>query len=99
MQFGSSAFEGILCYSTPSGAAIFRLEDHLQRLINSCRVYGIDVRYSIDELAFALPRTGDEERHRVAPNTIPAMAKMAGNYLSGMLIKMEALANGVALRG
>jgi branched-chain amino acid aminotransferase len=34
--------------------------------------------------------------HRVAPNTIPAMAKMAGNYLSGQLIKMEALRNGFA---
>jgi branched-chain amino acid aminotransferase len=32
--------------------------------------------------------------HRVAPNTIPAMAKMAGNYLSGQLVKMEALRNG-----
>jgi branched-chain amino acid aminotransferase len=32
--------------------------------------------------------------HRVAPNTIPAMAKIAGNYLGGQLIKMEALANG-----
>jgi branched-chain amino acid aminotransferase len=34
--------------------------------------------------------------NRMAPNTIPAMAKMAGNYLSGQLIKMEALANGFA---
>ena len=34
--------------------------------------------------------------HRVAPNTIPAIAKIAGNYLSGQLIKMEALANGFA---
>jgi branched-chain amino acid aminotransferase len=33
---------------------------------------------------------------RVAPNTIPAMAKVAGNYLGGQLIKMEALANGFA---
>ena len=33
---------------------------------------------------------------RVAPNTIPAMAKVAGNYLSGQLIKMEALRNGFA---
>jgi branched-chain amino acid aminotransferase len=32
--------------------------------------------------------------HRVAPNTIPAVAKVAGNYLSGQLVKMEALANG-----
>ncbi len=34
--------------------------------------------------------------HRVEPNTIPAMAKIAGNYLSGQLIKMEAVANGYA---
>jgi branched-chain amino acid aminotransferase len=34
--------------------------------------------------------------HRVSPNTIPAMAKMAGNYLSGQLVKMEALRNGFA---
>ncbi len=34
--------------------------------------------------------------HRVAPNTIPAIAKVAGNYLGGQLIKMEALANGFA---
>jgi len=34
--------------------------------------------------------------NRMAPNTIPAMAKVAGNYLSGQLIKMEALANGFA---
>src|SRR5207237_5711599 len=39
MQFGSSAFEGVRCYSTPRGPAIFRLEDHLQRLVNSCRIY------------------------------------------------------------
>jgi branched-chain amino acid aminotransferase len=34
--------------------------------------------------------------NRVAPNTLPSMAKMAGNYLSGMLVKMEALADGYA---
>jgi branched-chain amino acid aminotransferase len=34
--------------------------------------------------------------NRMAPNTIPAMARIAGNYLSGQLIKMEALANGFA---
>ena len=53
MQFGSSAFEGIRCYSTEDGPAIFRLHDHLQRLINSCVIYHMDVRYTIDELAVA----------------------------------------------
>src|SRR5260221_8693984 len=53
MQFGSSAFEGIRCYSTPRGPAIFRLEDHLQRLLNSCRMYRMEMRYTVDELVAA----------------------------------------------
>ena len=53
MQFGSSAFEGIRCYDTPRGPAIFRLEDHLQRLLNSCKIYRMDVPYGVDELVAA----------------------------------------------
>ena len=53
MQFGSSAFEGIRCYGTPRGPAIFRLEDHLQRLLNSCKIYRMEVPYSVDELVAA----------------------------------------------
>src|SRR5215210_2032180 len=52
LQFGSSAFEGIRCYSTPRGPAIFRLDDHLKRMIDSCRIYHMDLRYTIDERAF-----------------------------------------------
>jgi branched-chain amino acid aminotransferase len=149
MQFGSSAFEGIRCYSTPQGPAVFRLEDHLQRLLNSCKIYRMEVPYGVDELVGAccelvernalqacylrpmvlrgygaagmvpfdspvevyLPcwpwgaylgegalengvDTCVSSWHRVAPNTVPSMAKVAGNYLGGQLIKMEALANG-----
>src|SRR6478672_10493240 len=50
MQYGSAAFEGIRCYDTPRGPAIFRLDAHLQRLIVSCRIYRMDVTYSIDDL-------------------------------------------------
>lgn len=151
MQFGSSVFEGIRCYSTPGGPAIFRLEDHLQRLMSSCRVYRMEVKYTIDELADACCELVERNEmdacyirpmvmrgygaagmvpfdspvevylpcwpwgaylgegaleagvdacvsswHRMAPNTIPSMAKVAGNYLGGQLIKMEALANGFA---
>ena len=53
LQFGSSAFEGIRAYSTPRGPAIFRLEDHLQRLLDSCRMYRMEVKYSLDELVAA----------------------------------------------
>jgi len=149
MQFGSSAFEGIRCYDTPQGPAIFRLEDHLQRLLNSCKIYRMEVPYTVDELVAAncelveknglnacylrpmiirgygaagmvpfdspvevfLPcwpwgsYLGDHAMEngadacvsswaRMAPNTTPSMAKIAGNYLGGQLIKMEALANG-----
>lgn len=151
MQFGSAAFEGIRCYHTPQGPAIFRLREHLTRLINSIKIYRMEIPYSIDNLVAAsrelvvrnkldacyirpmilrgygasgmvpfespievyLPcwpwgaYLGDEALangvdacvsswNRMAPNTVPALAKIAGNYLSGQLIKMEALANGFA---
>lgn len=149
VQFGSAVFEGMRCYATPRGPAIFRLREHLRRMLNSCRIYRMPMRYSLDDLADAnrelVRRNGLEscylrpmvlrgygaagmvpfdspvevylpcwpwvdylgagalERgidacvaswNRVAPNTIPAIAKIAGNYLGGQLIKMEALANG-----
>ncbi|MGH7522879.1 MAG: aminotransferase class IV, partial [Gemmatimonadales bacterium] len=53
MQFGSSIFEGIRCYETPAGPAIFRLQDHLQRMAHSCRIYRIDLPYTLDDLATA----------------------------------------------
>lgn len=149
VQFGSAVFEGIRCYATPKGPAIFRLREHLKRMLNSCKIYRMPVPYTIDELveanralvrknaidacylrpmvirgygaagmvpfdspievylpcwpwgaylgADALEKGVDAcvaSWNRVAPNTIPAIAKIAGNYLSGQLIKMEALQNG-----
>lgn len=43
VQFGSSVFEGIRCYRTAAGPAIFRLDTHLRRLHDSCRIYRIDL--------------------------------------------------------
>jgi len=151
VQYGSSVFEGVRCYKTPEGPAIFRLRDHLTRLLGSCKIYRMEVPYTIDDLVSAccalVEKNGLESCYlrpmvlrgygaasmvpfaspvevflpcwpwgaylgegalengvdacvsswqRVAPNTIPTMAKMAGNYLSGMLIKMQALADGYA---
>jgi branched-chain amino acid aminotransferase len=53
VQFGSSVFEGIRCYSTPRGPAIFRLSDHIRRLIDSCRIYRIALPWSHDQLVAA----------------------------------------------
>src|SRR6476620_11609567 len=50
MQFGSAAFEGIRCYDTPRGPAIFRLDAHLQRLLVSCRISRLELAYSLDDL-------------------------------------------------
>lgn len=149
ISYGSALFEGIRCYATPQGPAIFRLPEHTQRLINSCHIYRIEVPYLRDELMNAMAELvrvnrmphcylrpivlrgygevgvnpypcpievyiacwdwgkylGDEALEhgvdvcvsswaRMAPNSLPAMAKAAANYMNSQLIKMEALANG-----
>jgi len=53
VNYGSSMFEGIRCYHTPKGPGIFRLHDHMQRLIHSAKVYRIELEYSLDELCHA----------------------------------------------
>jgi branched-chain amino acid aminotransferase len=50
VQFGASVFEGIRCYKTPDGPAIFRLDEHLRRLVDSCRIYRMEMGYSQDEI-------------------------------------------------
>jgi len=53
VQFGSSVFEGIRCYETPKGPAVFRLDDHIRRLMDSCRIYRIDAGRTPEHLARA----------------------------------------------
>lgn len=151
VQFGSSFFEGIRCYSTPGGPSIFRLAEHLRRFEDTSKIYRTDLPFSRDELIEAcctlVERNGLEACYirpmvvrgfgapgmlplgspvhvfiacwpwgtylgqdaleqgvdvcvstwfRPAPNTYPAMAKVAGNYLGSQLARMEALANGYA---
>jgi branched-chain amino acid aminotransferase len=50
VHYGSSVFEGIRCYAPPSGPAIFRAAEHMQRLLDSAKVYRIDVDFTHDEL-------------------------------------------------
>jgi branched-chain amino acid aminotransferase len=51
VSYGSGIFEGIRCYDTPQGPAIFRLREHMQRLINSGRIYRMELPYSVDEFS------------------------------------------------
>ncbi len=53
VNYGSSVFEGIRCYKTVSGSAIFRLREHIQRLINSAKIYRMDSKFSLDEICGA----------------------------------------------
>src|SRR5213593_498926 len=149
VSYGSAVFEGIRCYETKQGPAIFRLREHMQRLINSAKIYRMDLPYSVDQFANtacelvrlnklnscyvkpivlrgygevgvnplnspidiymacwswgaylgpeALSKgvdVGVSSWTRIAPNTLPALAKAAANYMNSQLIKMEALKNG-----
>jgi branched-chain amino acid aminotransferase len=152
VSYGSSVFEGIRCYETISGPAIFRLHEHVRRMRDSAKIYRMDTfKFTHDELAQAMLDTvaannlrscylrpivlrgfgemgvnglknpvdvyvacwewgkylGDEAINsgvdvcisswtRIAPNTLPALAKAGGNYMNSQLIKMEAMANGYA---
>jgi branched-chain amino acid aminotransferase len=150
VNYGSCVFEGIRCYSLPTGPAIFRAPEHMQRLLDSAKIYRIDVDFSRQELVTAMvdvvknngiapcyirpiilrgygeagvnPFNSPTEVYicnypwgkylgsdaeqgvdvcvsswtRIAPNTLPAMAKSGANYMNSQLIKMEAIVNGYA---
>ena len=53
LHYGTGVFEGIRCYDTPKGPAVFRLTDHMQRLHDSARLIGMQIPYSVDELRAA----------------------------------------------
>ena len=53
LHYGSGVFEGIRCYDTPKGPAVFRLGDHMQRLQNSARLLHMQIPFSADELTAA----------------------------------------------
>src|SRR5262245_61897813 len=53
LHYGSSVFEGIRCYATSDGAAIFRLTEHTARLLDSAKIYRMDVKWTPSELGDA----------------------------------------------
>ncbi len=149
VNYGSSVFEGVRCYSTPDGPAIFRMKEHIRRMLDSAKIYRIEVGFTAEALGEAMKELvrvnrmdacyirpivmrgygeigvyggknptdvylacwewgkylGEEALaqgvdvcvsswNRLAPNTMPALAKAGANYMNSQLIKMEALANG-----
>jgi branched-chain amino acid aminotransferase len=53
LHYGTAVFEGIRCYPTAQGPALFRLQDHITRLISSARLYGMKTAYDVDALCQA----------------------------------------------
>ena len=149
VHYGSSVFEGIRCYNTKNGPAIFRLQEHIQRLINSGKIYRMDIPYSVEEICKAVidiikindlkqcyirpvafrgygelgvypmncpvetviaawpwgkylgeeaiekgVEVGVSSWRRMAPDTMPNMAKAGSNYMNSQLAKMESITNG-----
>jgi branched-chain amino acid aminotransferase len=151
-SYGSSVFEGIRCYETQNGPAVFRAREHMRRLVDSAKVYRIELAYSPEQLVEAMLELirvngmrscyirplvirgygnvgvlatkdnpiqtymacwewgkylGDDAMAqgvdvcvsswtRIAPNTLPALAKAGANYMNSQLIRMEANVNGYA---
>jgi len=50
MHYGTSAFEGIRVYPVGDQMYVFRLQEHMKRLSDSCKIYGIDLKYSVEEM-------------------------------------------------
>jgi len=151
LHYGSSVFEGVRCYNTPKGPAVFRLAPHTRRLFDSAKIYRMELPYSQAQISDACKAVVRENGlssaylrplawrgygelgvmplknpvevmvaavewgaylgaealengvdvavsswTRMAPNTLPAMAKAGGNYLSSQLIVMEAQRHGYA---
>ncbi len=57
VHYGSSFFEGLRCYETKQGPAVFRLDEHVDRLYDSCKIYRVEIPYSKDEVREAILET------------------------------------------
>lgn len=70
VNYGSSVFEGIRCYKTEQGPAVFRLREHMRRLLNSAKIYRMNTELTVDELVEAsleVVRRGDFDQCYLRP--------------------------------
>jgi branched-chain amino acid aminotransferase len=57
LHYSTSVFEGIRCYNTPKGSAVFRLPEHIDRLFNSAKLYSMKMQFSKKEIHDAILKT------------------------------------------
>ncbi|MBL8152568.1 MAG: branched-chain amino acid transaminase [Anaerolineae bacterium] len=63
LHYGSSVFEGVRAYATPQGPAVFRLQPHTQRLLNSAKIARVDVPYTAEQINEAILSTVRKNGH------------------------------------
>ena len=90
LHYGTSVFEGVRCYETHNGPAVFRHREHMQRLHDSAKIYRMPGPEALEQGIDAMVSSWN----RSAPNTIPTAAKAGGNYLSSLLVGSEARRHG-----
>jgi branched-chain amino acid aminotransferase len=110
VSYASAVFEGIRCYETKQGPAIFRLREHMQRLINSAKIYRMELPYSVDQfgaVATELVRRNKLSACYVKPMALRGYGEVGVNPLSspielymacwswGAYLGPEALSRGV----
>src|SRR5437763_1882698 len=54
VSYGSSVFEGLRCYATSNGPAIFRLHEHVRRMVDSAHIYRMDLPFNREQIAEAI---------------------------------------------
>lgn len=151
LHYGSAVFEGIRAYAARGGTSVFGLPEHVERLFHSCKIVGMPMRWTHDQVSNAIRDTVRANKHdacyirplvyrgygalgvwpdecpvelaiatfpwiksneqeliekgidvgvsswrRMAPDTHPAMAKVAGNYVNSQLVISEAKRHGYA---
>lgn len=79
LHYGSSVFEGIRAYDTTGGTAVFCLSQHIERLLDSCRIFQMDVSYSAAEIADAVIATV-AANHHTSCYIRPLVFRSAGSF-------------------
>lgn len=80
VHYGSSIFEGIRCYRTPEGGAVFRLREHMRRFLDSAKIYRMPLELTLDELCAAV--TGTIEANNLDECYIRPLAVRAGQEMN-----------------
>ncbi len=57
LHYSTAVFEGIRCYNTSNGSAIFRLQEHVDRFFNSAKLYSMKIKYSKKKISDAIIKT------------------------------------------